>query len=217
MEQSAPAKKSSLLPYILVSLIFITASAGMYYLSQSLVKTPKPPLINSTQIPIPKVSPTSEVIPTSESNDSFLSSLPTQATTLYTPTNTTTNTITNTITNTDTPIVLGPTLYTSKIDLFSVNYDNSKRKIAEFTQGTNHRYVFYRQDGRNEVVHVGPTWSWVHPSRVLNPTFRYDTPTQTIVDQETSTKKYTLQCVHDGLPELKSECESFINSFKINP
>lgn len=184
--------KTSLMPYVLVSCLFLLASAGMYYLSLSVNLSPKQDFIlsNSTLDP----NPTAISLP----EDSLLVATATTKPTLA---------------PTPTP---GPVVYSSQKDSFQVTYDTTYRKLAEFTQGNNHRYVFYRNDGRNEVVHAGLTWSWYHPLRKLTPNFRYDTSTQTVVDIPSDNLKYTLQCVHGGLKELKLECETFLTSFQIN-
>lgn len=107
-------------------------------------------------------------------------------------------------------------------DGFSVTYSNV-RKLYQDTESSGNRYTFSSSKG-NFAVHVGTNgWSWTYPDRQFSsnflisgkPTFRYDVATQTIVDVENNNIKYTIQCVHNGNSALKTECEEFINSFKL--
>lgn len=113
--------------------------------------------------------------------------------------------------------------YTSQADSFSVVY-SSNRQFYQDTEATGNRYTFTLASG-NFAIHVStpPQWSWTHPNREFTDTllvsgkstFKYDTTTQTIVDLQSDTKNYTLQCVHNGVASLKAECDQFINSFKL--
>lgn len=111
--------------------------------------------------------------------------------------------------------------YENKNDGFSVSY-NPTRKILQDTESSGNRYTFTLSSG-NFAVHVGTNnWSWTYPERNFTTsfpissqsTFRYDVVTQTIVDIEYNNKKYTLQCVHNGIQSLKDECEKFLQNFR---
>lgn len=113
--------------------------------------------------------------------------------------------------------------YQSEEDGFSVAYNNL-RQVHQDTEPSGNRYTFINKAG-NFAVHVSPSdkWSWTHPDRQFTTTllvsgqktFRYDINAQTIVDLQSSSKNYTLQCIHNGLDSLKTECEAFISSFKL--
>lgn len=124
--------------------------------------------------------------------------------------------------------ILSPTTFTPSIlnyknenDGFSINYGSS-RKLYQDTESAGNRYTFYSSNG-NFVVHVSPsgTWSWTNSDRNFSQafivsgqnTYRYDISTQTIVDLQSSSKNYTIQCVHNGNITLKAECETFVKSF----
>lgn len=115
-----------------------------------------------------------------------------------------------------TPLVLQ---YTG--DTFKVTYP-SYRKMTVESESSGQRYVFYSADG-NITLHVGSRWSWSHPGRTFNsdftvaslPTFRYDITSQTIVDFEDGDLKYTIQCVHHDITDLKAECDQFVKNFQL--
>jgi len=108
-------------------------------------------------------------------------------------------------------------------DSFSIDYSSS-RKLYQDTESSGNRYTFYNSAG-NFAVHVAKsgTWAWTNPDRNFSQnlivsgqnTYRYDISTQTIVDLQSSTKNYTIQCVHNGKESLKTECEKFIDSFQL--
>ena len=114
--------------------------------------------------------------------------------------------------------------YSNSTDAFSVYYSNS-RNLYQDTESSGNRYTFSLSETNNFAIHVSPSsiWSWMHPDRQFTtsftvsgqPTFRYDIATQTIVDLQSSTKNYTIQCVHNGVESVKQECEEFISSFKL--
>ncbi|MDD3002503.1 MAG: hypothetical protein PHD49_04685 [Candidatus Shapirobacteria bacterium] len=129
-----------------------------------------------------------------------------------------------TITVIPTPTIISSILnFKNTNDSFSVNY-SSNRKLYQDTESSGNRYTFYSPTG-NFAVHVAKsgTWSWTNPDRNFNSdlvvsgqnTYHYDISTQTIVDLQSSTKNYTIQCVHNGKEALKTECEEFINSFQL--
>ena len=134
--------------------------------------------------------------------------------------------ITPTIIPTATPSpvsISGSSIFKTSTDAFSVSYSSS-RKLYQDTESTGNRYTFYLSSG-NFAIHVSPsgTWSWTNPDRNFSSTlivsgqntYRYDISTQTIVDLQSSTKNYTIQCVHNGNTTLKTECEAFIKSFTL--
>ena len=113
--------------------------------------------------------------------------------------------------------------YQSKEDNFSVSYSN-QRKLHQDTESSGSRYTFVHKSG-NFAIHVSPSdkWSWTHPSREFTSrllvsgqnTFRYDINTQTIIDLQSGDKNYTIQCIHNGLESLKTECDQFVSSFNL--
>jgi len=108
-------------------------------------------------------------------------------------------------------------------DGFSIEY-STLRKLYEDTESSGNRYTFYLSSG-NFAVHVGlnDKWAWTTPNRNFSGdfliagqnTYRYDISTQTIIDLQYGGKNYTLQCVHNGKDSLKTECETFLQSFKL--
>lgn len=191
---------------------------------------------NSTEtaIAIPTPTPTSTPAPTS---------IPTQKPTItpiatssakitITPTATPSTKIKTTPTPTKIPTITPTPTITINSNLlnfkniddgFSIDY-NSSRKLYQDTENSGNRYTFYSSTG-NFAVHVSKsgTWSWTNPNRNFNSdltvsgqnTYRYDISTQTIVDLQSSTNNYTIQCVHNGKEALKTECEEFVKSFQL--
>lgn len=116
-----------------------------------------------------------------------------------------------------------PTIKTliSDVDDFSVDYSSS-RTLYQDKEGSGTRYTLYSPSG-NIAIHVGPSWSWVYPNRQFTdtllvadqPTFRYDISSQTIVDFQSGTKKYTIQCLHHGQDSLEAECQQILTDFKL--
>jgi len=102
----------------------------------------------------------------------------------------------------------------------SVYSPDRKLYIEKEFSGT--RYVLWKSDSKI-TVHVGNSWSWVHPRRDLTETdvvpnqktFTYEIGSQKIVDFVDNNKKYTIQCVHNGYSEVKAECEKFVSGFKL--
>jgi len=102
----------------------------------------------------------------------------------------------------------------------SVYSPDRKLYIEKEYSGT--RYVLWRSDSKI-TVHVGNSWSWVHPRRDLTKTgvvpgqktFEYNIGSQRIVDFIDGGKKYTVQCVHNGNTGNKAECDKFLKNFKI--
>jgi hypothetical protein len=112
--------------------------------------------------------------------------------------------------------------FTSDADGFNVSY-MSDRTLYQDKERSGNRYTFYSPQG-NIAVHAGPSWSWIYPDRQFSqsflvsgyPTFIYDIDTQTIVDFQVGSKLYTIQCVHNGTPGLKAECQQFLQDLKLN-
>lgn len=96
------------------------------------------------------------------------------------------------------------------------------RKLYIENEYSGVRYVLYRSDSKI-TVHTGNSWSWVHPGRSLThtgvvpgqKTFTYEIGSQKIVDFAIGSKKYTIQCVHNGVSEFKEECDKFLKNFKL--
>ncbi len=114
-------------------------------------------------------------------------------------------------------------LFSSPDDKFSVSYSSS-RKLVQDTESTGNRYTFSSANG-NFAIHVATDgkWAWTNTSREFStaftvaglPTFRYDITTQTIVDFQSNNKNFTIQCIHNGKSDLKTECDAFIKSIKV--
>jgi len=180
-----------------------------------LIATPTP-IITSipTQIPTIEITPTA----TSAAEISITPTATPSTKVKITPKVTPKITITPTITTT--PSILN---YKSENDGFSINYSSS-RELYKDVESTGNRYTFYNSNG-NLVVHVSPsgTWSWTNSDRNFSQafivsgqnTYRYNISTQTIVDLQSSDKNYTIQCVHNGKNNVKTECETFIKSFML--
>jgi len=126
-------------------------------------------------------------------------------------------------TNEPTPTPNKPVLltFTNDTSTFKIDYWSTRTLFEDHTD-TKKRFVFVHPQG-NFVVHVGQTdWAWVHSGRELTdkfkmygkPTFVFETTSQKIVDFTSDSAQYfTIQCVHNGLPDLISECDQFISSF----
>lgn len=140
-----------------------------------------------------------------------------------TPTATPIKKITPTITPSTTSVPSATLTYSSSADGFSIDY-SSTRKLYQDTESSGNRYTFSLSSG-NFAVHVGlnDKWAWTTPNRNFSGdfiiaglnTYRYDISTQTIVDLQSNGKNYTLQCIHNGKESLKTECEAFLQSFKL--
>ena len=125
--------------------------------------------------------------------------------------------------STATPTSATPVLktYQNSQYQFKVNYWPS-RSLFEDQTTDSHRFVFVHPQG-NFVIHIGQTtWAWLHTGRELTntfpmfgkPTFVFQTSSQKIVDFTSDSAQYfTIQCVHNGLADLISECNDFISSF----
>jgi hypothetical protein len=124
-----------------------------------------------------------------------------------------------------TPTTVAPTVklvesYESLDDGFTVKYD-SKRKLVIENEESGKRYVFSNYSG-NFTVHVGNRWSWISSERIFSDnllidgekSYVYEISSQKIIDMERGDKKYTIQCIHNGKEELKTECQKFLENFE---
>ena len=214
--------------YLILSIVLLILSGlGVFFIfkiNNSTQTTNSIPTPTSTPTPQPTVT----IIPTITSVAT--SSAKITITPTATPSAKTKTTITPTSTPIKTPTVTVTPIATSGLlnfknadDGFSTSYSSS-RKFYQDTESTGNRYTFYSSAG-NFAVHVAKsgTWAWTNPDRNFNSdlivsgknTYRYDISTQTIVDLQSSTKNYTIQCIHNGKETLKTECEEFIKSFTL--
>jgi len=111
--------------------------------------------------------------------------------------------------------------YTSTTDNFTFSYANY-RQFYQDVEPSGNRYTLYSAQG-NFAIHVGTNWSWIYPNRQFTSTlqisgldtFVFDAGNQIIYDFISGDKKYTIQCIHNNLPSLQSECDKLISSFKL--
>lgn len=217
--------------YLILSIILLILSAiGGYFLFQNFQTASQTTYTSQTTpkielIPTDVITNAVTIIPSPASTSSTkMSPIPTATTSAQKLTPTKIPTIVPTKTPTLTPSsTIGLKTYSSQTDSFSIDYSSS-RVFTQDTEKSGNRYTFSAPVG-NFAVHVSSsdTWSWTHPDRQFTtgftvsgqPTFRYDITTQTIVDLQSSTKNYTIQCVHNGVSSAKAECEAFISSFKL--
>lgn len=226
--------------YIILSIVFFILSlAGLFVFFQiknnksDNSKTVSKPTLVPTIIEENFITPTVELIPTVIPVD-IISIEPTS---ISTPTSEITVKPSPTFKPTSTPkpkptlkptAIPKPTIPVSTIryenteDKFSLSYVSS-RKLYKEKEGNGNLYTFYSTKG-SFAVHVSyGDWVWINSERSFSngftinnlPTFRYDTNSQTLVDVENAGKKYTIQCVHNNISSLKSECEDFIKSFRV--
>jgi len=212
-------------------ILLILSGLGVFFIFKinsspkviDLIATPTP-IITSipTQIPTITITPIATSAAEISITPTATSSIKIKITPKVTPKVTPKITITPIIT----PATISPPSilnYKSENDGFSINYSSS-RKLYQDTETAGNRYTFYSSNG-NFVVHVSPsgTWAWTNSDRNFSQafivsgqnTYRYDISTQTIVDLQSSSKNYTIQCIHDGKAALKTECETFIKSFTL--
>lgn len=222
--------------YLILTLVLLILSAiGAYFLYQ-LYQDRQSPSYDSTTVPKIELIPTDTLEPEIiDIPDTAISPAVSLTPQVATPTASVTQIPTKAVSSVPTAIPTTiPTktssasatqTYTSQADSFSVVY-SSNRQFYQDTEATGNRYTFTLNAG-NFAIHVStpPQWSWPHPNREFTntllisgkPTFKYNdkNDTQTIVDLQSDTKNYTLQCVHNGVASLKAECDQFINSFKL--
>lgn len=210
--------KESPIKYILGSVLLLGISGiGIFYLANN--NDNKKQISENLE---PTIAPTETVIPTIEITPTVK---------IATGTATITKTASPSAKVTATPTIkiasvsATPTLaailtFSNKNDGFSVQY-NSQRKVYTDKEDSGNRYTFYSNKG-NFAIHVGKSWSWVYSDRNYSNgllvdgvnTFVYEISNQKIVDFEKGDLKYTIQCVHNGLKDLKTECEKFLQDFK---
>jgi len=224
--------------YLVLTIILVILSAiGGFFLFQmnsnnnnsktATTITPKIELI-----PTDIVSPTITASPTAKITKTPTASPTAKLSPTLKPTATATPSPTIKITPTTKPTLTPTSVASSSASLitlskpsdgFSIEY-SAARKLYEDTESSGNRYTFYLSSG-NFAVHVGlnDKWAWTTPNRNFSGdflvagqnTYRYDISTQTIVDLQYGGKNYTLQCVHNGKAALKTECETFLQSFKL--
>ncbi|MDD2483231.1 MAG: hypothetical protein PHE71_03090 [Candidatus Shapirobacteria bacterium] len=195
---------------------------SLFLNTTEVIVTPTPINTELTEVPteIPKIS----ITPIATVTGKIASPSPTKKPTItITPTATPTAKLTPTVTPSPTSNSSSLLNFSSSEDGFSVSY-SSLRKLYQDKESTGNRYTFYSLSG-NFAVHVASsgTWAWTNTDRNFSAalivsgknTYRYDIATQTIVDLQSSTKNYTLQCIHNGKESLKAECEAFIKSFQL--
>ncbi len=211
---------------ILTILLVILSTIGGYFLFKMYQGNN---LVTFTSSTVPKI----ELLPTDsmEEPTPFASISTTTITPTIIPKITTTIAsatatpkLTSTLIPTKTPVSTSGTVsYQSQEDGFSVSYSN-QRQLHRDTESSGNRYTFVNKSG-NFAIHVSPSdkWSWTHPSRQFTSTllisgkntFRYDIATQTIIDLQSDENNYTIQCIHNGVESLKTECDQFVSSFKL--
>jgi len=210
--------------------LLILSGLGVFFIFK-INNLPKTIDLIATPTSIPTQIPTIAVTPIATSAAEIITITPTATPSTkikITPNVTLTPTviITPVLTPITTPTIISlPSIlnYKNENDGFSINYSSS-RKLYQDVESTGNRYTFYSSNG-NFVVHVSPsgTWAWTNSDRNFNQTlivsgqntYRYDISTQTIVDLQSSSKNYTIQCLHNGKAALKIECEEFIKSFTL--
>ena len=209
---------------ILTILLVILSTIGGYFLFKMYQGSN---LVAYTSTSVPKI----ELLPT-DSIEQPVQATPTSITTptiipsvtVAVSTATATPKLVSTLAPTKVPINTKDLIvYQSKESGFSVSYSN-QRQLHQDIEASGDRYTFVNKLG-NFAIHVSPSdkWSWTHPNRQFTSTllvagkntFKYDIDTQTIIDLQSSDKNYTIQCIHNGLSSLKTECDQFVSSFQL--
>lgn len=202
--------------YLVLTIIFVILSViGIYFLYQIINNNQKN---NSTS----NTSNTQATITSVPTTSNIVVANPTIATESSVASDSAKTTLTPTKIPSPTPTLV-LTTFKSDDDGFSAEY-SVKRKLYQDTESSGNRYTFYLDSG-NFAVHVAfdDQWAWVNPSREFDSDFTvadqdsfvYETSTQKIVDFQSDDKNYTIQCIHNGLESLKSECEEFIQNFQL--
>jgi hypothetical protein len=214
--------------YLILTIILLILSAiGGYFLFQIYQQSQN--TTNLTSSSTPKI----ELIPTDipQNTTPTITATPSGTKIKVTPTASPTAKIspspkvTPTTVITPTPVAQSSSTlnFSSTADGFSIVYNNT-RKFYQDKEVSGDRFTFTNPAG-NFAIHVGlnGNWAWTNPSRTFTsdflvagqPTFKYDIPTQTIVDLQYNSKNYTIQCVHNGKDSLKAECDQFLKDFKL--
>ncbi len=207
------ARQGSVLIYLLLSIVFISLSVlGILYLLRPFSVLKNTSFVSPTPTSFPPTSFPS-LTPPSPTIEISITAAPTENTL---PSTGQTSTVSSDLVPTPTHLT-----YDSPTDNFSVTYRSNRRVYAD-KENTGNRYTFYRSDSSNIAVHIGPSWAWIHPGRSFSGqflldgrnTFRYDIADQTIVDVDLGGRYLTIQCVHQGTSDNKTECDQFLQSFK---
>lgn len=228
MSQPAPSPRP---PYFLLTLLFLFLSVTGLGLIGVFVPDSNLPFV-SQLVPTPTLAPTltPTFIPTSAPSP-YIEPVASDSALVVIPTASSTASVSPTLKPTLTPALITPSLspvptpqtltYKSTAQNFSLNYSSSRKLYEDKEKGNISRFTFYRLDS-SFALHIGPDWSWSHPSRVFDQpkisgisTFRYESSGQLLVDLESGTQKITLQCIHNNVEANKSECQEFISSFKL--
>jgi len=207
---------------VLTIILVILSTIGGYFLFTMYQGTNSIAYTSST---VPKIEllPTDSIQQPTEITPTTVATNSPTLNPILSPTSTSKKIIT-TITPTKSPLISQDTiLYESQEDAFSVSY-NINRQLHQDTEFSGNRYTFVNKAG-NFAIHVSPKdkWSWTHPNRQFTSTllvsgkntFRYDIASQTIIDLQSADNNYTLQCIHNGLESLKTECDQFVSSFQL--
>ena len=209
---------------ILTILLVILSTIGGYFLFK-MYKDSNLAAYTSTSVPKIELLPTDSIEqPTQITPTSIISPTIIPTVTATASTVTVTPKLISTVVPTNSPASSGGTVsYQSIKDGFTVFY-SSQRQAYQDTESSGDRYTFVNKSG-NFAIHVSPSgkWSWTHPNRQFTSTllvsgkntFKYDIDTQTIIDLQSSDKNYTIQCIHNGLSSLKTECDQFVSSFQL--
>lgn len=212
--------------YLVLTIILIILSAVGGYFLFNIYQDRNSSNYTSSTVPKIELIPTDTIEKTTDEDTSISFEVITPTVTKTTPI--ASATATPKLTVTPSPSVIPTTskdivLYENKEDGFSVSHTN-QRIIHQDSEPSGNRYTFVNKAG-NFAIHVSPTgkWSWTHPDRQFTTTllvsgqktFRYDIATQTIIDLQSDSKNYTLQCIHNGLESLKTECDQFVSSFQL--
>lgn len=205
--------KDNPLKYILGSILLLLGSGvGIVLIGQNNSKQNKKEVLIEENKNVVSIVPTIEVVPTekiaTESNKISISP------TIKIATATATKAISAR------PSVKTLESYENAEAAFACKYE-SKRKLIVEKEASGTRYVFANQTG-NITVHTGKSWSWVSSGRTFSDKLLvdgekssvYEISNQKIVDIEKGDNKYTIQCVHNAIKELKSECDKFLEDFK---
>lgn len=206
--------------YILGSMILMALSGmGMFWLTEQSKKETEIKENLANLKPTTAVLPEPTVIEISEESTAATSMLTPKLSITVAPTIATSEAIASPSGKVATPTPKPIEEFKSIADGFGTKYKGT-RKIYEENENSGKRYIFYSYSG-NITVHVGKTWSWLNSGRTFSETllvggqktYVYEISNQKIVDLEKGDKKYTIQCVHNAVTELKTECDKFLADF----
>ena len=206
--------------YILGSMILMALSGmGMFWLTEQSKKEAEIKENLANLKPTTAVLPKPTAIEISEESTAATSMLTPKLTVTVAPTIVTSEAIASPSGKVATPTPKPIEEFKSITDGFGAKYKGT-RKIYEENESSGKRYIFYSYGG-NITVHVGKTWSWLNSGRTFSETllvggqktYVYEISNQKIVDLEKGDKKYTIQCVHNAVTDLKTECDKFLADF----